>query len=340
MFAIAKRHHSNDTTPPAQPPSSSILNRSEYQLLLMFHHQLGSIWPSDSCELKFRALLHHSDPLAELAVVIYNGREQKESRTLCVCLFECEFARHIIRNVAQLSSVTVTVSATSLPASTAISPPKCFGLRVQSKRVPVNCNTGTPGRPRSHVSPPPPASVRRRRSAIPPYQRRPPQAIMSHDQVKATNITAVKSNVSRSKRAEMLGVDSSFRGCTVWFTGQHRTETARLRQQHSSPSAPIINCLLRAPPPNPLLPSSLVSNMSTSLSPQPIAGFQYVCKPLQRPPNPVSRPDRPCSAHRPYPRVQVCPAPARRLSALPQRRSCAAAASRATASTVTTCAPG
>ncbi|EDQ90282.1 uncharacterized protein MONBRDRAFT_20656 [Monosiga brevicollis MX1] len=37
--------------------------------------------------------------------------------------------------------------------------------------------------------------------------------------VKATNITAVKHNVTRSKRAEMLGVDSKFRGCTIWFTG-------------------------------------------------------------------------------------------------------------------------
>eukprot|EP00730_Choanoeca_flexa_P003154 TRINITY_DN1130_c0_g1_i1.p1 TRINITY_DN1130_c0_g1~~TRINITY_DN1130_c0_g1_i1.p1 ORF type:complete len:608 (+),score=178.81 TRINITY_DN1130_c0_g1_i1:70-1893(+) len=39
------------------------------------------------------------------------------------------------------------------------------------------------------------------------------------DTVKATNITAVKHNVTRSKRAEMLGVDSKFRGCTIWFTG-------------------------------------------------------------------------------------------------------------------------
>ena len=39
------------------------------------------------------------------------------------------------------------------------------------------------------------------------------------DTVKATNVTAVKHNVTRSKRAEMLGVDSKFRGCTIWFTG-------------------------------------------------------------------------------------------------------------------------
>jgi 3'-phosphoadenosine 5'-phosphosulfate synthase len=36
---------------------------------------------------------------------------------------------------------------------------------------------------------------------------------------KATNITAVKSKVSRSSRSEILGVDSKFRGCTIWFTG-------------------------------------------------------------------------------------------------------------------------
>lgn len=35
----------------------------------------------------------------------------------------------------------------------------------------------------------------------------------------ATNITAVKHNVTRSKRAEVLGVDVKFRGCTIWFTG-------------------------------------------------------------------------------------------------------------------------
>eukprot|EP00049_Salpingoeca_infusionum_P017636 m.353831 g.353831 ORF g.353831 m.353831 type:complete len:608 (+) comp16840_c0_seq1:150-1973(+) len=36
---------------------------------------------------------------------------------------------------------------------------------------------------------------------------------------KATNITSVKHNVTRSKRAETLGVDVKFRGCTLWFTG-------------------------------------------------------------------------------------------------------------------------
>jgi hypothetical protein len=33
------------------------------------------------------------------------------------------------------------------------------------------------------------------------------------------NVVAVKHTVSRSKRAELLGVDSRFHGCTVWFTG-------------------------------------------------------------------------------------------------------------------------
>jgi len=33
------------------------------------------------------------------------------------------------------------------------------------------------------------------------------------------NVVTVKHNVSRSKRAELLGVDSKFHGCTVWFTG-------------------------------------------------------------------------------------------------------------------------
>eukprot|EP00043_Microstomoeca_roanoka_P009946 m.94797 g.94797 ORF g.94797 m.94797 type:complete len:610 (+) comp14741_c0_seq1:137-1966(+) len=42
---------------------------------------------------------------------------------------------------------------------------------------------------------------------------------MSDPMVKATNITAVKHNVTRSKRAEILGVDVKFRGCTIWFTG-------------------------------------------------------------------------------------------------------------------------
>lgn len=35
----------------------------------------------------------------------------------------------------------------------------------------------------------------------------------------ASNITAVKHNVSRNQRAEKLGVDSVFRGATIWFTG-------------------------------------------------------------------------------------------------------------------------
>lgn len=33
------------------------------------------------------------------------------------------------------------------------------------------------------------------------------------------NVVTVKHTVSRSKRAELLGVDSKFHGCTVWFTG-------------------------------------------------------------------------------------------------------------------------
>ena len=36
----------------------------------------------------------------------------------------------------------------------------------------------------------------------------------------ATNITAVKHKVDRSRRAEALGIDYQFRGCTVWFTGR------------------------------------------------------------------------------------------------------------------------
>ena len=36
---------------------------------------------------------------------------------------------------------------------------------------------------------------------------------------KSTNITSVEHKVSRSKRAEALGVSSKFSGCTVWFTG-------------------------------------------------------------------------------------------------------------------------
>ena len=35
----------------------------------------------------------------------------------------------------------------------------------------------------------------------------------------ATNITAVQHVIGRSERANMLGVDSKFHGCTVWFTG-------------------------------------------------------------------------------------------------------------------------
>lgn len=35
----------------------------------------------------------------------------------------------------------------------------------------------------------------------------------------ATNITAVKHTVKRSERGKLLGVDSKFHGCTVWFTG-------------------------------------------------------------------------------------------------------------------------
>eukprot|EP00054_Salpingoeca_dolichothecata_P038005 m.12626 g.12626 ORF g.12626 m.12626 type:complete len:610 (-) comp8144_c0_seq1:503-2332(-) len=36
---------------------------------------------------------------------------------------------------------------------------------------------------------------------------------------KATNITAVTHNVDRQTRAEILGVENKFRGCTIWFTG-------------------------------------------------------------------------------------------------------------------------
>merc|ERR1712013_621008 len=36
---------------------------------------------------------------------------------------------------------------------------------------------------------------------------------------KATNITAEKHLVSRTKRGEVLGARGGFRGCTIWFTG-------------------------------------------------------------------------------------------------------------------------
>jgi 3'-phosphoadenosine 5'-phosphosulfate synthase len=42
---------------------------------------------------------------------------------------------------------------------------------------------------------------------------------MAHTEVKATNVTAVSHQVSRSNRSEALGLDSQFRGCTLWFTG-------------------------------------------------------------------------------------------------------------------------
>jgi hypothetical protein len=45
-------------------------------------------------------------------------------------------------------------------------------------------------------------------------------------EVKATNITAVEHNVTRSKRAEFLGVNSKFSGCTVWFTGKKKSKEA------------------------------------------------------------------------------------------------------------------
>lgn len=35
----------------------------------------------------------------------------------------------------------------------------------------------------------------------------------------ATNITQVDHQVGRSQRGQLLGVDSKFRGCTIWFTG-------------------------------------------------------------------------------------------------------------------------
>lgn len=35
----------------------------------------------------------------------------------------------------------------------------------------------------------------------------------------ATNITPVEHSTTRSQRGQLLGVDSKFRGCTVWFTG-------------------------------------------------------------------------------------------------------------------------
>ena len=38
----------------------------------------------------------------------------------------------------------------------------------------------------------------------------------------ATNITAVKSQVSRQSRADLLGASSSFNGCTIWFTGEQQ----------------------------------------------------------------------------------------------------------------------
>merc|ERR1719220_1686341 len=40
-----------------------------------------------------------------------------------------------------------------------------------------------------------------------------------HNVQKATNITAEKHLVSRTKRGEVLGARGGFRGCTIWFTG-------------------------------------------------------------------------------------------------------------------------
>jgi len=45
----------------------------------------------------------------------------------------------------------------------------------------------------------------------------PPQRL--HNVQKATNVTAEKHLVSRSKRGEVLGSRGGFRGCTIWFTG-------------------------------------------------------------------------------------------------------------------------
>ena len=36
---------------------------------------------------------------------------------------------------------------------------------------------------------------------------------------KATNVFKQEHNVSRSKRAQQLGLENGFRGCTIWFTG-------------------------------------------------------------------------------------------------------------------------
>lgn len=45
-----------------------------------------------------------------------------------------------------------------------------------------------------------------------------PTRIATHSDNK--NVVAVQHVVSRSKRAELLGVDSKFHGCTIWFTGE------------------------------------------------------------------------------------------------------------------------
>eukprot|EP00042_Codosiga_hollandica_P035472 m.263425 g.263425 ORF g.263425 m.263425 type:complete len:606 (+) comp54642_c0_seq1:138-1955(+) len=42
---------------------------------------------------------------------------------------------------------------------------------------------------------------------------------MSTTEVKSTNIRTEAHHVTRSSRANVLGVDSKFRGCTLWFTG-------------------------------------------------------------------------------------------------------------------------
>jgi hypothetical protein len=44
-----------------------------------------------------------------------------------------------------------------------------------------------------------------------------PTRISTHSDNK--NVVAQTHTVSRSKRAELLGVDSKFHGCTIWFTG-------------------------------------------------------------------------------------------------------------------------
>lgn len=61
-----------------------------------------------------------------------------------------------------------------------------------------------------------PHNVQRNACTPEPTKRPAPQSNLS---AMATNVHTVEHKVSRSKRAQALGVDVKFRGCTIWFTG-------------------------------------------------------------------------------------------------------------------------